>query len=517
MSVGHSDYRRKIKTREELRAILGPRPRPRRVIMCHGTFDLVHPGHVRHLIYARTKADILVASLTGDAHISKANFRPFVPQQLRAMNLAAFEVVDYVVIDDNPEPLENILFLQPDYFAKGYEYTSGGLPPKTAEEVKALESYGGEIIFTPGDVVFSSSAFIEQAPPNLTTEKLAVLMESENITFDALRRAVANLAGIRAHVVGDTIVDSQVHCSLLGGISKAPVPSLKYDTQVDCPGGAAVVAKHLRQAGAHVRFSTVLGDDPLKDFIVQDLQGQGITCAPFVDHTRPTTQKNVFLADGQRMLRVNKLDNRPISDRALEHLKAELARHRVDVAIFSDFRHGIFGRRTIPELTACLPAGALSVADSQVASRWGNILDFQGFDLITPNELEARFALGDQDSTIRPLALDLYKRAACKTLILKLGDKGIITYRAPSHDVRSFFTVDSFADKVADPVGAGDALLAYAALALVATGSPVIASVLGSIAAAVICERDINHPVAPADILRKLDTLERRMRHLCAA
>jgi rfaE bifunctional protein kinase chain/domain len=512
-----ADYRRKIKTREELQAILGPRPRRRSVIMCHGTFDLVHPGHLRHLMYAKSKADMLVASLTGDAHIGKANFRPFVPEQLRAMNLAAFEVVDFVLVDENPEPLDNIRYLQPDYFAKGYEYTSGGVHPKTAEEIKVLESYGGEMIFTPGDVVFSSSAFIEQSPPNLSTEKLAVLMESEGVTFAALRRALADLAGIRAHVIGDTIVDSHVHCSLLGGITKAAVPSLKHDTQVDCPGGAAVVAKHLCQAGAHVRFSTVVGHDPYKDFVLQDLEGQGIDCAPFVDHTRPTTQKSVYLADGQRMLRVNRLDNRPISDRALEQLKTSVAENRVDVVIFSDFRHGIFSRRTIPELTACLPAGALSVADSQVASRWGNILDFQGFDLITPNELEARFALGDQDSTIRPLALELYKRAACKTLILKLGDKGIITYRAPSHDVRSFFTVDSFADKVADPVGAGDALLAYASLALVATRSPVIASVLGSLAAAVICERDVNTPVAPGDVLRKLEALERRMRHLCVA
>src|ERR1041385_6372118 len=116
----HEDaYLRKIKTREELKAIIGPRPRPHSVIMCHGTFDLVHPGHVRHLMYAKSKAGILVASLTCDAHVSKANHRPFVPQQLRAMNLAAFVAVDYVVIDDNPTPLENLKYLQPDYFAKG--------------------------------------------------------------------------------------------------------------------------------------------------------------------------------------------------------------------------------------------------------------------------------------------------------------------------------------------------------------------------------------------------------------
>ena len=53
-------------------ALIGPRPREKKVIMCHGTFDLVHPGHLRHLLYAKSKADILVASLTADAHITKA-------------------------------------------------------------------------------------------------------------------------------------------------------------------------------------------------------------------------------------------------------------------------------------------------------------------------------------------------------------------------------------------------------------------------------------------------------------
>ena len=72
--------------------------------------------------------------------------------------------------------------------------------------------------------------------------------------------------------------------------------------------------------------------------------------------------------------------------------------------VFTDFRHGIFNRRTIPALIEAIPDGIYRVADSQVASRWGNITEFKGFDLITPNEREARFALADQDSGIRPLA-----------------------------------------------------------------------------------------------------------------
>jgi hypothetical protein len=61
-------------------------------------------------------ADVLVASLTSDSHINKANFRPFVPQDLRAMNLAALECVDYVIIDDNETPIENLKVIQPDFF-----------------------------------------------------------------------------------------------------------------------------------------------------------------------------------------------------------------------------------------------------------------------------------------------------------------------------------------------------------------------------------------------------------------
>ncbi len=112
----------KVKSVEELRAVIGPRPRDSKVIMCHGVFDVVHPGHLRHLLYAKSKADVLIASLTADVHITKGTHRPHVPQDLRAANLAAFEMVDYVIIDKNATPLESIKLIQPDYFAKGYEY-----------------------------------------------------------------------------------------------------------------------------------------------------------------------------------------------------------------------------------------------------------------------------------------------------------------------------------------------------------------------------------------------------------
>lgn len=509
LHAGQDAYRHKIKTREELLAAIGKRPRKKAVIMCHGAFDLVHPGHIRHLLYAKSKASILVASLTSDTHINKANFRPFVPQDLRAMNLAALEVVDYVVVDANPTPLENLKFLQPDFFAKGYEYSAEGVHPKTREEMAVLDSYGGQMIFTPGDLVLSSSSIIEATPPNLAIDKLLALLGSEGLSFDDLRAALKKLTGLKVHVVGDTIVDSYTYCTLIGGMAKTPTLSVKFERQVDYAGGAAVVAKHLRKAGADVVFSTVLGNDALKDFVLNDVRAEGIECDAIVDDTRCTTQKNAFITNGYRMLKVDKLDNRPVSDKILDRLRDSISKRPADVVVFSDFRHGVFNRQTIPRLTSALPPGVFKVADSQVANRWGNILEFQNFDLITPNEREARFSLGDQDSTIRPLAMDLYIKSGCKTLILKLGERGIITYRAPSPDVRSFFTIDSFAGKVVDAVGAGDALLAYSTLSLVATKSNVIASILGSLAAAAACEFDGNRPVQPEFVLEKINALEK--------
>jgi len=503
-------YGHKIKTADQIARLIGDRPRQKKVIMCHGVFDVVHPGHLRHLIYAKSKADVLIASLTADVHISKGKYRPHVPQDLRAINLAAFEVVDYVLIDSEATPLKNLALIKPDIFAKGYEYQSSGLPLKTQEELDVIHSYGGEIIFTPGDFVFSSSQLIEAAPPTLRVEKLVTLMEGAGIDFDMLRRALDSLGGRRVHVVGDTIVDTLTYTSMIGGQTKTPTMSVLFEKRVDYIGGAGIVAKHLRAAGADVTFSTVVGEDSLKDFVLEGLSKAGVECKAVIDKTRPTTNKNAIVAGGYRLLKVDTLDNRSISDDIVLAMAKAIATTKAEALVFSDFRHGIYNRRTIPTLIDSIPEGIYTVADSQVASRWGNITDFRGFDLITPNEREARFALGDQDSGIRPLAASLYDAAKCKTLILKLGDKGVLTCRHGDHQaLDSFFVLDSFVDRLVDGVGAGDALLAYSTLCMLATKSDTIATIIGIMAAACECEVDGNIPIRIDDVHQKIDTVER--------
>lgn len=502
----------KIKTAAEIKKIIGERPRNKKAIMCHGVFDVVHPGHVRHLVYAKSKADILITSITADYHINKGKHRPHIPHGLRAVNLAAFAVVDYVLIDENPTPLENIAFIQPDFFAKGYEYVSSGMPVKTAQEAEVLDTYGGEIVFTPGDYVWSSSKFINLAPPRLKLEKLSIMMSSENISFNDLRECINSYQSFKVHVVGDLIVDSFTHASMIGGQTKTPTMSVLYEDRIDYVGGAGVVAKHLRAAGADVTLSTVLGADQFQSFAIKDLEDAGVKCKHIIDTTRPTTHKNAIIVGDYRLLKLDTLDNSPVNNHILEQLIHQIKESDADCIIFSDFRHGIFNKRTIPSLINAIPKKCFKVADSQVASRWGNITEFKNFDLITPNEREARFSMADQDSGIRSLAASLYDEARCKTLMLKLGEKGILTCKSNNHEaLDSFLVLDTFVDRVVDPVGSGDALLAYSTLTMLANNSPACATILGSIAAACECEVDGNEPITTQSVLNKVENIEKQL------
>ena len=182
-----------------------------------------------------------------------------------------------------------------------------------------------------------------------------------------------------------------------------------------------------------------------------------------------------------------------------------ISKEKADIVIFSDFRHGIFNKSSIPILTSSIKRGIFKVADSQVATRWGNITDFKNFDLITPNEKEARFSLADQDASISGLTQQLDKKINSKNLILKLGERGIF---GQGKSNPNGFALPSFTKKIVDAVGAGDALLAYSSLALRATKSILISSILGSLAASCECEKDGNIAIDPSEVNQKIKKLE---------
>lgn len=147
------------------------------VVHCHGCFDIVHPGYVRYLEFARQQGDLLVVSLTGDSDMGKGDLRPYIPQELRAENLAALQAVDLVYINPHPTACDLLEALRPDVYVKGHEYENSSDAGFLAERDIVL-GHGGRVVFSSGDVVFSSTQLIELLGqhPELESEQFDTLV-----------------------------------------------------------------------------------------------------------------------------------------------------------------------------------------------------------------------------------------------------------------------------------------------------------------------------------------------------
>ncbi|MFH1884618.1 MAG: PfkB family carbohydrate kinase [Planctomycetota bacterium] len=511
-------YKNKIKTQEELAAELGCFRENKTVVMCQGCFDIVHPGHIRYLTFAKSKGDILIVSITSDDKVRKGHDRPYIPEELRAENLAALEFVDYVIIDDHLTPIEYIKKLKPDIFVKGSEY-AGSRPDageKTAEERETVESYGGRMIFSPGDIVFSSTKILEIRKPyiDVDIEKIRVMLEAYGITRDHIVDTIDNFRARRVLVIGDTIVDRYTYCTTLGRTTKTPTLSVRRDTSQDFIGGAGIVALHMQALGASVKFVTIVGEDSTSAWVIRQLQDAGLENSVIVDRDRPTTLKERFWADGYKLLQVDVVENAPISLEIEEAIRKQMEAEieRCDVLVSSDFRHGLLTDSLIEwSMKLAKRCGKLVVADTQVSNRWGNIMSYAGADLICPNEQEARFALGDQDSGIIPLGRELLRRTKARSLILKLGDKGLIAFEPPilnPHEggfprsrTREFYPLPPFEKNVVDTVGAGDAVLSTASLSLCNGSHLLPIAFISNCAAALVVQKMGNVPITNDELL----------------
>jgi rfaE bifunctional protein nucleotidyltransferase chain/domain len=144
-----------------VRRLDAPRRDRRRIVHCHGCFDLMHIGHIRHLQAARAMGDVLVVTVTADAHVNKGEGRPAFTEEERAESLAALACVDFVAINREPTAVAAIRLLKPNYYVKGQVAEDpGGRSQNLQREIEAARAVGGDVRFT-HEVVFSSTALLK--------------------------------------------------------------------------------------------------------------------------------------------------------------------------------------------------------------------------------------------------------------------------------------------------------------------------------------------------------------------
>ena len=134
----------------------------KKIVHCHGCFDLMHPGHIKYFQAAKMMGDVLVVTISPDRFVDKGPGRPAFDENLRAESIAALECVDHVAINKWPTAEETLRFIRPDIYVKGQEFEN--LEDKTGKiqkEAEVIKEIGGEIRFT-HEIVFSSTKLLNQ-------------------------------------------------------------------------------------------------------------------------------------------------------------------------------------------------------------------------------------------------------------------------------------------------------------------------------------------------------------------
>jgi len=134
----------------------------KKIVHCHGCFDLMHPGHIKYFQAAGKMGEVLIVTVTPDIWVDKGPGRPVFNQDLRVESIAALECVDYVAINKWPTAEETLKLLRPDIYVKGQEFED--LEDKTGKiqkESEVVNEIGAEIRFT-HEVVFSSTKLLNK-------------------------------------------------------------------------------------------------------------------------------------------------------------------------------------------------------------------------------------------------------------------------------------------------------------------------------------------------------------------
>lgn len=147
--------------------------------LCHGGFDLLHPGHIKHLESAAKLCDYLFVSITSDRFVTarKGSGRPIFSELLRAYSVAALNFVDFVVVSDFERAVHVVERLKPSFYIKGPDFVNKTTPGITAER-RAIEAAGGEVKYT-ADQKFSSTEIINHIKDNVKREKILLVIDRD--------------------------------------------------------------------------------------------------------------------------------------------------------------------------------------------------------------------------------------------------------------------------------------------------------------------------------------------------
>jgi cytidyltransferase-like protein len=439
----------------------------KRIVHCHGVFDLMHIGHIRHFRQAAAMGDVLVVTITPDRHVDKGPDRPAFNEQLRAEAIAALDCVHFVSINNWPTAEETLRVLRPDVYVKGAEFrnTKTDRTGKAGLEENVCDELGTEMLFT-DDIVYSSSNLLNRYLSAFPEDVNRFLAQFRTLySLDDILAVVEQMATLRVLVVGDTILDEYQYCDVMGKSSKDPILAARLDFCERFAGGALAVANHVSNFVAQVRLASVLGENERHEEFVRSKLHANVDARFFTQRNAPTVLKRRFLErySLNKLFEIYVMDDAGLTqdeERAMSDWLRQ-ATQDVDLVISADFGHGAISSSAITLLTELAPFLAVNTQANAGNRGFHTITRYPRADFACLAEHEVRLEMRAGTGEIEQMLPVVANRITCPRFVITRGKNGSLL-----RDQAGVLTqVPGFAHDAVDRVGAGDAFFSIAALA----------------------------------------------------
>ncbi|MDX2346809.1 MAG: PfkB family carbohydrate kinase [Legionella sp.] len=437
-----------------------------KIVHCHGVFDLLHIGHIRHFKAAREFGDILVVSLTPDIYVNKGSGRPAFTEQLRAEAIASLDCVDYVVINTSPIAVEAIQQIRPDFYIKGDEYADqkNDITGKINVEREAIESVGGVLAFT-SDLTFSSSNLINRFFSPYSEEMQHFLNEfKKQYTADAIFDYLEQAKDLKVLVVGEVIIDAYHFTDVIGKAGKEPtLVAKKLDTE-NYLGGSLALANHLSDFCQKVTCLTYLGEKNEHDTLIKKGLKHNIDVVPIYKTDSPTIVKHRYLDKylKQKLFEVYEINDdflEPEQEQAFQaHINRLTDEH--DLVICIDYGHGLLTDESIQLLTDKAKFLAINAQSNAGNMGFNCISKYPSADFVSIANRELQLNYRQKHLSSTEQMSRLMEEHDYQKVMVTCGKYG--AYACQQGEAQTH--VPAFTNQVVDRVGAGDAVLAISSL-----------------------------------------------------
>jgi rfaE bifunctional protein kinase chain/domain len=487
----------------DLKTVVKDRGKLGELVLVSGDFNILHPGHIRLLRFAKECGDYLVVAVNADILIKNPNYNN---ESHRADMVSSLDFVDYCFISEL-EIHELICTVKPAIVVKGKEFEGKSNPEETA-----LANFRGKLIFSSGYTFQKSTSIFSEHNnnTNINVEKIRRYMAHHRIDRKRIESILDKIINLNVVVIGDSIVDEYLQCNAIGMSQEDPTIVVTPDEEMLFLGGAAITAGHAKGLGAKaVSFYSVLGTDDESKFAKKKLNDYQLKSMIFSDSTRPTTKKRRYRVENKTLLRVNTFRDHDISLELQDLIFDRLARNinQASLVILSDFNYGALPQSLVNKIISmCKEKEIFIAADSQTSSQVGDISRFSGVDLIMPTERELRISSNNNRDGLVVLAEKLRQQMDCTNIVITLADEGALLHLGNGISWEND-KIAALATNALDPSGAGDCMLSATAMSLACGADLWLATLIGSVAAACQVSKVGNQPLHLSELRSNLDQL----------